>query len=258
MNEITLPNGKKITMNVVSSRRFEIKTDHPEVIINRKGTEFVNIQFSEYLTLKKGLCIDLEDSKRKCIISYILNDIENSKGLFGIEQKINKTCIFILPLLCKQTFSFFEYDYSLYNGFISEDYNYLYLQYKFNNSEEYLKLEDKLSSLPEFIQLYDPSEQFVIFKFKLNNKYTNDIINLVEGKYSQISENSKKEILAFHKLNNTSFLGQVLYKNKELKTNLEKSLNMQISKDSELMSKFELEEELWNYQSISQKIGIQN
>ena len=257
MNEITLPNGKKVHLSIVSARRFNIETDHPETIVIRddKGN-FISLNFSDFYSMKKGEEFLIKDSEGN-LIPFVLRDVAkiNPNSYDGIDQKLTKTCIFILPLLLTD-YSYFDYNYSLYNGYISEDCKYIYLKYRFINSEKFLQLEDKLRGHSQFVRAYDPDKNFVVYVFKLQDRYKDYISKILEGKYSQISDYYKKIILRFHKASTRSTIGFILYKDSLYRKKLEKELGTEIPDDIDLMSKGLLEEELWIYQDISQKIGI--
>ena len=262
MNKIILPNGKYIQLDVLSVRKFKIYTDHPEIFIKRNSEKrFESISFSDMLTFSYGESFDLKEYNNNINFNYTLKDVEKSKieidTHYGIEGKLNKLCIFILPLLLKD-YIYFDYNYSLYNGYISEDYNYLYLTYKFLSTQSFLNLEEKLYKLPNFIEIYDPNKDFVIFKFKLKEKDKEDITLIMNGNYSLISDTLKRKILLFHGLGKESFIGQVLYRNPALKLSLERKIGVRLSSKTELMSKLIKENEIWTYQNISQKIGTIN
>lgn len=256
MNEITLSNGKKIYLGIVSARRFSIDTDHPEVeIVRDEQGELVCINFSDIYTMSYGEEFVIKDPNGN-YISFVLRDVAkiSPNSYHGIDQKLTKTCIFILPLLLTD-YDYFDYNYSLFNGYVSEDGKYIYLKYKFINSEKFLKLEDKLRGHSQFVRAYDPDKNFVVYVFKLQDRYKDYISKILEGKYSQISDYYKKIILRFHKASPRSVLGMILYKDSMYKKKLEKELGTRIPDDIDLMSKSKLEEELWIYQDTSQKIG---
>lgn len=256
MNEITLQNGKKIHLNIVSARRFSIETDHPEIdIVRDEQGEFVSMNFSDFYSMSRDEEIIIKDSEGN-YIPFVLRDVAKiSPGSYhGIDQKLTKTCIFILPLLLTD-YSYFDYNYSLYNGYISEDCKHIYLKYRFINSQKFLLLEDKLRGHSQFVRAYDPDKNFVVYVFKLQDRYKDYISKILEGKYSQISDYYKKVILRFHKASPRSTIGMILYKDSLYKKKLEKDLDIKIPDNVDLMSKGKLEEELWIYQDISQKIG---
>lgn len=257
MNEIFLQNGKKIWLEVLSVRKFEISTNHSNVEIIRENGVFQEIKFSDLLSFKKGDKITIKDKDNENFITFILNDISRISGtrFEGIQEKVTKSCIFVLPFLGNNHVHF-DYNFSLYNVYVSEDYKFIYLKYKFINSSNYLELEEKLQSHPLYQEFFDVNEEYVVFKFKIDEKFQKDVDKIIEGKYSSISEFSKKKILEFHGLNSSSKLGQILSRDQKYKKHLELKLGTIIPLNMDLMSKSSKEEEIWNYQDISQKIGI--
>lgn len=256
MNEIFLQNGKRIWLTVTSVRKFRICTNHPDVkIIRDDNNNFVEMKFSDLFSFKKGDKIVIKDSKN--YITFILNDIFSISNTHydGIEQKINKTCIFILPLLGYNHIHF-DYGYHLYNGYISADYKFIYIQYKFTKTDTYLDLEETLQKHPMYIEFFDLNKEFVVFKFKLDDKYHSTIDNIIKGKYSAIKEDTKMQILAFHGLPKASELGGVLFKDENYKKMLESKLGVRIPDSIDLMSRSTKEEEIWNYQNTFQETGM--
>jgi len=259
MNEIFLQNGKKIWLSILSVRKFKILTNHADITIIKDNNNFQEIKFSNLLSFKKGEKIVIKDNNSENYITFILNDISSvSKTCYeGIEQKINKSSIFILPFI-GENHLFFDYGYSLYNVYISEDYKFLYVKYKWTGSKEYLDLEENLTKHPLYIEFWDESKDFVIFKFKIDDKYHKSIDCIMNGKYSNIEDIFKLRILSFHGLNKSSKLGGVLFRDENYKKSIELELNVKIPDNLDLMSKSTKEEEIWSYQDTSQKIGIES
>ena len=249
MNEIFLQNGKKIWLEAKSARKFLITTNHRNVVVIRdKNDNFIKMKFSNLLSFNKNDKIVVKDKKSDNYFTFILNDISplSSEKYEGIEQKTNKSCIFILPFL-KQNYIYFDYPYSLYNVYVSEDYNYLYIKYKWTGCEDYLDLEEKLQLHEKYVEFFDLNEEFVIFKFKIDDKYKKEIELILQGKYSKISESLKLQILSFHGIGKSSKLGKVLFRDEKYRKSLELELDVRIPNDIDLMSKSTKEEEIWNY-----------
>lgn len=260
MNEIFLQNGKKIWLEAKSVRKFLITTNHRNMeIIRDENDNFKELKFSNLFSFKKGDKVVIKDKKSNNYFNFILNDISSlPNGKYeGIECKTNKSCIFILPFL-GENYIYFDYPYSLYNVYVSEDYEYLYVKYKWTGSEDYLDLEEKLQTHERYMEFFDLNEEFVVFKFKIDKKYEKDVRAVIQGRYSKISEDLKLQILSFHGIGKSSKLGKVLFRDEEYRRNLELELGVKIPNDIDLMSKSTKEEEIWNYQSISQKTGMTN
>jgi len=251
MNEISLQNGKKIWLKALSVRRFELKSNHANIrILKDKDNNFIEIQFSDLFSFKKGDTINIKD-KYGSYITYTLNEVSYvSRGIYDcVEEPINKCTIFALPLL-GNNHVYFDYGYSLYNAQVSEDFKFIYLKYKFTKSNTYLELEQKLQSHPLYQEFFDIDSEYVVFKFKLPEKSLTDVKCIIEGKYSKINENTKTRILAFHGMIENSKLGYILFKNKNYKKKIEKELKVKIPSDVDLMSKGLKSKEIWNYQKI--------
>lgn len=260
MNEIFLQNGKKIWLAVQSLRKFSIRTNHSNVkIVRSENGDFQEMKFSDLLSFKKGDKITIKDTITENYITFILNDISriSDTKYEGIEEKVNMTGIFILPFL-NHNHVYYDYGYSLYNAYLSKDYEFIYLKYKFTKSDRYLNLEEKLQTHSQYQEFFDVDKKFVVFKFKLKKDYLSDISLIMEGRYSSIRKSSKVRILNFHGMSINSKLGSVLFKDIKYKKRLELKLEVKLPNDMDLMSKGFKEQEIWNYQNTFQKIGTES
>ena len=162
-----------------------------------------------------------------------------------------------MPILGND-YSYFDFADSFYNSYLSDDYHSIYLLYKFINTEKYLKLEERLQSHPYFEEILDPNPEYVVIKLKLNDFFWKDIDLIMKGKYSSISPTLKSKICIFHGFNTQSKTFRMLYYDKKLREEMSEDFGVEIPEGIDLMSKPNINEELWSFQSIFQKIGILN
>lgn len=157
----------------------------------------------------------------------------------------NRATLYLLPILDGNKDLFLVDDYMI-NAYISENLNYLNLLYRFNTNISYKKLELELIKHKNFISLSDENKSFVMFKFKINDEFQEDVDYFLEGKYSLFSEKLKKRIQFFNKFDKKQRIIQTIFKDSELKNTWEKELNVRLTEDIELDSIPIKSEEIWN------------
>lgn len=88
-----------------------------------------------------------------------------------------------------------------------------------------------------FKDFYDPDLNTVMHVFKIPEEFKSDYILLSAGHYSQISEELKQRIIRFHKAGQNDTIKQILYKDSELRAQMEIDLGETIPSKSELFDK---------------------
>lgn len=165
-------------------------------------------------------------------------------------MKINKSKSYLLPLISDDVK--LEYinelvnTYTYVEGFSDEIIGLLYNfqpDYNFfkNKYQGFIIYEEYLFNHPLYIDKIDVDNK-VLYIFKIPEKYSYDYNKFIRGKYSEIREENKFKILNFL---TSKFKGNqkiindiegILFKNPEIKHNLEKKLAVTISDSSELSS----------------------
>lgn len=214
----------------------------------------------EILKLGDSLSFEINLKSGNTIIRYNVNEIhempeENSFALY--ECTYNKATSFILPLifLSRKLSSIIEeakgggYVGFLINCYVACDFienknkNSVFLLLKFSKSSRYKAQEDYFSNHDCFIKHYD-HDGYVIFEFQIPDKYIPDYELILNGKYSEIKEETKHQILSFHAgSDNHAPVRIVLEKDQTVVKQMEKDLD--VSMDGiELISKFDEKEVL--------------
>lgn len=143
-----------------------------------------------------------------------------------------------------------------------------YIICKFNYSDlNFSKLEDILISNDLFITSYDIGEQ-VLYEFKFPDVYKFEQRMFIQGKYSQFEDDSKKLILKFWSelyghipsfvSNTLSKIRQILNKDNKLRVKMNRELNINIEKGSELGNKVDVKEETFEFPKEKEKINLNN
>ena len=181
--------------------------------------------------------------------------------------KYNKSKTYLLPLLSelvyidKQFLPFLENTYMLDD--INKYNNCLYLWHRFDfKNPEFTKYEDKLTNNELFVDLHDFDDR-CLYVFKFPEEYLKEYDLLLNSKYSEFGEDAKELIIEFWlKIysNNpkiVTFINrvkQILYKEKELKKEIEKNLKVKLDNKSELGEYVNIEDETFSFKKYEDEI----
>jgi len=251
---IKTENNHKIKIDVFNSRNLVLETNPNIVKIISENNVITQLLFGERFFIQIGDFFPVL-LKENGVVWYInnislLNQENHKKIYFKLScNKLNKTSHWILPLLGNNE-EYFKYDDLMLNSYIYCENNFyeafnkeenLFVKYKFlpNNDDFY----EKLTSHPQYIhrnRLHNRYEYLYIFK--IPGKYQKDVKLILEGCYSQITDDAKKQILRFHHLKKKGATYNILYKEEEYHNKLKKELNLNFDLP-ELESKFNKKEE---------------
>lgn len=239
-----------IQLDAVNLRQFRLHTDSEDVIMGYGVDNYItSVIVNDKFRIKVGEEYEVEGNK------YKVNLIRKDDGYFYcIQERATKASQFIMPLLSVNdgtTYQHYDFKNTFYNCYISENYRYIYLVYKFSPTAEYLELESKLIKHSMFIELTDPDPNTVIVKFKLPEEFHKDVVKIMKGKYSEISPTMKSKICIFHSFNVKSKTYRMLHRDVELRKEMSLEFEYEIPIDIELMTKPELNKEIWSETSIN-------
>ena len=246
---------KELLNNFVELKEYDLRS----FIIVPLGDYLIKYDdnyYIEKIIIQDNFILSIGDEVNIGDIKYTINIIRKEKEYFYfIQERITKTSQFILPLL-GGSYEYYNFNNSFYNSYLSPDYKEIYLVFKFSNTGDYIKMEGELSQRPDFIEIIDPSPDIVVMKFSLPSVFYSDIYKIMKGRYSKINPTVKSKICTFHKFGVNSKTYKLLYKNIELRKEMEKEYGCFIPENVDLMSKPIKEKELWTFQDILKKDGI--
>ena len=84
--------------------------------------------------------------------------------------------------------------------------------------------------------MYDVSSDLVMFIFDVPKKHIKNYTKFINGKYSELTDNYKTQILKFHGMNIDGQIGQILFKSEKRKARLEHMLGVTLDDSAELFS----------------------
>lgn len=220
------------------------------VILNPTNPDYEIYKETPYKYLPKeiiGLNVDgykieindiLKYKKNKYNIQSIKKGVEYGDGYYLYTHELSKSYHFIMPVLGSKATNF-RVQMEFCNCYIGTeddgDYgDYVYLLYRFNGDKEFIKFEQLLMSHPMYIETVKTDQYHIMYKFRIDPRYKEDINLIVNGKYSYIDPKYKERILFFHGQNDA--LNDILSRSEARRKELEKKYDVDISKDLDLLS----------------------
>lgn len=161
---------------------------------------------------------------------------------------LTKSYTYVLPML--SPYIDIRKD-SLINTFIGDENapeynNHIFLLYKFSGAQPFLRYEDYLEHSKLFVKTYDPDKNHVMYVFNVPSLYQHEYNLFKQGKYSELSYDYKVIIFEFHNIYDSEHkVAKVLFKNQDLKEELEDRINEELPKGAELSSVPDLDTEMY-------------
>ena len=167
----------------------------------------------------------------------------------------NQTTLYLLPVLnllpinkdikAQHNSSFvlemerFGLNTYLINAYLNKKEKILKLLYKFSSWEGYINLESQLKNHKNFLTIKDEDHKYVSVYFSIPEEYYDDTDKFTNGKYSEFSDDLKKRILNFTKLDpdKSTAVKAVLTKDPNLKSYIENLLDVELKDNYELDDK---------------------
>lgn len=165
-----------------------------------------------------------------------------------IEPKKTKSSTYLLPIFDRQIkFKFLHLMEGsfLYNNHKDLEFGVLY---KFSGKERFLAFEKEMMSSPLFIG-HEDYDDYVLYKFKPSENIQKEVEKFIEGKYSQLTPESKSAIYDFlvrKGVKNAGSIRQILNRDPIKRRKLEKQLDETIDPNAELSSPPDLSLEVFS------------
>ena len=160
----------------------------------------------------------------------------------------NKSSVFILPMLGGTQRLFFYYTRHVDTYCYAEGYGEcIVLKYIDSPDEIFYRFKEAVQQFRMYITT-EYEQPYVYFMFDIPRNHTKDYRLFLEGKYSQLSMELKEKIFTFHDDDNYEFseyLASVFYKDAERRKDIENYLDAELPEDSELESKPNLKNEIY-------------
>lgn len=252
-NNIIFQNEIKIKVEPINARSVGVRINRNYSLKLNKYNEIQEVVIKGGYSIKIGDSIlaqikSNEDSydKSKYVVNKIAQGTQSMTNydLIIYEEILNKTSYYLLPTLGRDRM-FFNTDKRLLNCYVEDNYKFLRLKYRFSTIDSFIELDRNLKTHP----LYRSSVQYdiysIIYIFRIPDRFQEDVIKVLDGKYSKLSPALKKAIIKSASSFQADFFNRVLSRDEELKKHLEKDLNVTIPNDIELDSKPFKQLEIW-------------
>ena len=240
--------GRAVNFKMINSRLMKITPINKDYEILDDNGEIIGLQFNK--TNKILINKDtqhLGPFKPLQIKKITSKNVKEGAGYFLYSHKLSKSSQFTLPMLGNSR-EYFKWNTSLCNVFLgTEDgsiKNRILLLYRMNTSKEYLEFEAMLENHPMYVKSHAYDVYHDLVEFRVPERFKEDYTLLINGKYSQISEELKKRIVKFHYLTSNSPISQVIHKSETRRKKLEKDLKVDIPEDLDLLDPYNIENEL--------------
>lgn len=207
--------------------------------ININIGDKIYASFNEYETYYKSNFIYKEDNLR-----IRINEFES-----------NISSSYILPFIGIKKKEYLLMNLNFINCYVSH-YNYkhdigeyVYLIYRYSPISYYSKFTSILQKQKGCINYIrdERDKRFDCFIFKIDDKFVKDISLILKGKFSSISDESKKIILNFNnQLKPEDPINQILYKGTLRKNELEEYFGCEMPNNIDYAEIPNINKEIWN------------
>lgn len=234
-----------------TKRKTNIKILSPlEFNVNGYESLITDVEFGD-----KIMSIDLPDGRNFSVgqtvllnkTPYKVNMIEKKQTSEYVCRVANRTksSLLLMPMFNGDR-RLYMYSKLLLNCFMGENLDTLVLVYRFSGESTFLRFESALKSFKNFIKSEDPNEYCVKFEFNIPNRLLKNFDHFINGKYSKFDAEYKEQILKFHDFDIHSQVAEILFKAESRRTALEKKLDVKLPADAELLSKINIDKEIFN------------
>ena len=173
--------------------------------------------------------------------------------------KSNKSITYLLPLIApligieEKFYGLIENTYMFDSEKEYKNCFFIIQDFSFKNPE-FTSYEHRMTNNNLFVKCIDYKNK-VIYIYKFPEEYIHEYYEFQESRYSTFLEDAKKQILSFwskikgKQIGGASFvikIRQILYKDKKLKDEIEKNLNIKLDDNAELGSFVDINSETIN------------
>jgi len=122
----------------------------------------------------------------------------------------------------------------------------VFIMFKWSDNDVHRQYEQRLLDCPYLREHYDVDTEHYMVYLKFPLDFLIDVDIILKGKYSKISEQSKRSILRYWQTGMNSDIYGTLYKTPVRKKKLEDMIGITLDEEAELASVINLHEETFN------------
>jgi hypothetical protein len=246
-NLIKLTNTKSVTVEPLNGKCLEINTSSVSFLNVQKNDDDyitrVSLEDKEFIEIGDRFKVRIGEVYSVYEIVFIVIET-NNKSILLFSSIPTKTTTFLLPLMDKTKLQL-RYDTYFINAFITEDSKHIALLYRFTGTMIYKEFEFSLMSDPLFVTHVDYNPYLVMYIFRIEERFEDDINFFKEGKYSKFSKTLRQRIQKFYGGTDLAATLRIINKDESLRKKMEEHLGVEISIDSELASVPDLKKEIY-------------
>lgn len=247
---IIVTDTRYVDLDFINARTLLLTHNLETPKIIKDQNEITEIQFYGY-SIKVGDTLEINVSKtgKNKIKRFFVNQIiENQKGFNIVSEELNKTSVYIFPLLVRknETGQLYDFDTYFYNAYLYNnnpeyeqfnDSKHLFVVYRFFDDDRFKALEELITRNENYIKTIEPNGDFTMYIFEIPKLQQSNAFFVRKGKYSSLTATGKSKIITFHKAGQGDWLYKVLSKDKGLKREMEYQLDCDIPEEIDLCSK---------------------
>jgi len=250
-NVIKLSNEKSIKLEAVNGKTLYVDTSSVaflDIQMDENDDHVKSISIEDKYVFNIGDKYSVSVGTLESVYEIVYMVVaKKSKSILLFSSLPNKTSRFLLPVLRKSKDQLM-YETYFVNAYIDNEGKHISLKYRFTGTESYKLFEQTLIINPLFIKHEDCDNYHVMYTFRIPEEFELDVFNFKEGRYSLFSKALRQRILKFYGGEDSAATMQVIRLDEELKKKLEEHLMMKLPEGTELASKPELINEIYNIQ----------
>jgi len=247
---------KQLIYTPINALTVRLSGGTSSLIPHTVDNKIVSLEGSEKINIFVGFITEVNKFKYK--INTITKVIKDDVLYYDLSTaKRTRSSTFILPMLGGERRLFF-WNKLFMNAFvgIEDKKDCIVLLYKFSIDPLFLKFEKALQKFKSFSEKIDVDPHHVLFIFNIPDEHIKNYNKLKKGKYSELSENYKFQILEFHDLDVKDQVAQVLWKSDKRRKAMEKKLDAEIDSNSELLTAIDFDTEIYDIETYEIKTQL--
>ena len=237
----------------VNALTVRISGGTSSLIPHMTDDKIVSLESKDGIIISTGLVAEF--SKFMYKINHIKKVIQKDTLFYDLSTaKRTKSSTFIVPMLGGER-RLFLWNKLFMNAFvgIEDKKDCIVLLYKFSMDSLFLKFEKALQKFRSFSEKIDVDPYHVLFIFNIPKEYKKNYNKLKKGKYSEMDDDYKFQILEFHGFDMSSQVAHVLWKSEKRREAMETKLNAEIDIDSELLTPIDFNKEIYDLKTYEIK-----
>jgi hypothetical protein len=244
----------QLIYNPINALTIRLSGGTKSLIPHEINNKILSLESPDDIHINVGLITEVNKFKYK--INIIEKIMKNNILYYDLSTaKRTKSSTFILPMLGGERRLFF-WNTLFMNAFvgIEDKRDCIVLLYKFSIDPLFLKFEKAVKTFNNFLEKIDIDPYHVLFLFSIPKEHTKNYNKLKQGKYSELDEDYKFDILEFHNFNfKDGQVSQVLWKADRRRKAMEKALDANISSESELLTPIDFDKEIYDLETYEIK-----